>query len=299
MSATTPRRGVWIGFVVSAALLAGACSGSTNGPATEPAQEADDNQGFEAPAGLLWPEPLESLDPDDPGVWIPNVVSERPHDPEAFTQGLETLGDGRLLESTGLYGQSTIRLVDGSTGEVQRQVPLAATHFGEGLTVIDGIAIQLTWQEGIAYRWTVPDLEPLPPLRYDGEGWGICRFDDQGVTSNGSATLSWRDPETFAVTATAEVTLDGAPVDEINELECIDGHIVANVWRTNTILVIRTDGAVIAAIDASNLAAETAARDEDPDVLNGIAIGSDTTLLITGKLWSTIYEVELVATELN
>lgn len=280
--------------VVGAALLASGCGSDPAEPSAESAPAATS----------LWPEPLADLDPDEPAQWTVAVVAQRPHDPTAFTQGLELLDDGRMIESVGLYGQSDVRIVDTTTGVVETRRSLAAEHFGEGVTVVDNTAIQLTWRAGVAYRWALPSLDALPALRYDGEGWGICEFNDPDtagtddsaavvVTSNGTATLTWRNAETFEPIRTAVVVAQGAAVNQINELECVDGHILANVWQSDQILVIRDDGFVVAEIDGSTLVDATESIDDDPDVLNGIAVASETSFWMTGKLWSTLYEVEL------
>ena len=280
---------------ICAVVLAASCT-------TQASDEPSDAAAV-PPSPSPWPEALEELDPAEPAQWNVSIVSQLPHDPSSFTQGLEVLTDGRMIESVGLYGQSDVRIVDVASGTVAARQPLPAEHFGEGVTVVDDVAIQLTWRAGVAHRWSLPDLEPLPALRYDGEGWGICRFDDPlatdddgvpiVVTSDGTATLTWRVAETFEPIRTAIVVSGGAAVDQINELECVDGHVVANVWQSDQILVIRDDGFVVAEIDGSPLIETTQATDDDPDVLNGIALASDTTFWLTGKLWSTLYEVSL------
>jgi glutaminyl-peptide cyclotransferase len=237
----------------------------------------------------------ETLIPDA-GVarLVPEVVSVVAHDPEAFTQGLE-YHNGALLESTGRYGRSDRRRVDPATGEVLTLVPLPPDHFGEGLTVVDGRLVQLTWREGIAHVADPLTLEATGELRYDGEGWGLC-FDGSVLwMSDGSATLTIRDPQTFEARDRVEVRLDGAPVDQLNELECSDGLVWANRWLTTEIVAIAPGtGEVRAVVDASSLVPEGL---DDPDaVLNGIAARPDTdTFWLTGKNWPVLYEVRLVA----
>ena len=246
------------------------------------------------PPVVWWPTPLAELDPSSPPTWSIEVVTTAPHDPEAFTQGLELLDDGRLLESTGIRGQSDVRIVDRSSGLVDDRRPLEPEEFGEGLTVVDETVLQLTWQAGVARRWTLPELDPLPSFTYEGEGWGLCLLDDRLAMSDGSSTLQWRDPSTFELLATVDVTRAGEPIELINELECIDGHVVANIWKSSEVVIISPTGAVVATIDASDLVAIIASNEPERAVLNGIAAHPDGTFSMTGKLWPTRFLVRVV-----
>lgn len=225
--------------------------------------------------------------------WTVRVIERLPHDPAAYTQGLESTESG-LLESTGVRGQSTLRLVDGGSGAVIERRDLDGELFGEGLTVSRGEIIQLTWEAGRALRYDASSLEPTGEFTYDGEGWGICAADTALWMSNGTSELTRRDPGTFEPLGTVTVRRDAMPVDDLNELECVDDHVVANVWKSNEILVIEPlSGDVVATIDASALAAEIATTDEKA-VLNGIADLADGTLLLGGKRWPTFFVVEVV-----
>jgi glutamine cyclotransferase len=191
-----------------------------------------------------------------------------------------------LVESTGRYGRSDRRRVDLATGEVLASEPLPDDHFGEGLTVVGDRLIQLTWQEGIAHVADADTLAPLDTWRYDGEGWGLCHDGDRLVMSDGSATLRFRDADTFTETGAIEVTRDGEPVTRLNELEC-------NVWGATDIVAIDpASGEVRAVVDASALVPDGVDGDA---VLNGIARrpGRET-FWLTGKLWPVLYEVELI-----
>jgi glutaminyl-peptide cyclotransferase len=223
------------------------------------------------------------------------VLATHPHDPEAFTQGLE-MHDRLLYESTGLYGESDIRITEVDTGEVRTLVPLPDSAFGEGLTIVGDRIWQLTWREGYAFRRDRDTLAELDRVRYEGEGWGLCHDEraDRLVMSDGTAQLSFRDPETFELQDTVTVRQDGRPLEMINELECVDGAVWANVWLTDRIVRIDPDrGVVEAVVDVSGLL--PADQRADADVLNGIAAvpGTDT-FLITGKLWPTLYLVRFV-----
>ncbi|WFE25319.1 glutaminyl-peptide cyclotransferase [Solwaraspora sp. WMMD791] len=224
------------------------------------------------------------------------VLERYPHDPAAFTQGLE-LHDGDLYEGTGQYGESELRVVDLDTGEVRRRVALPAGDFGEGITVADSRVWQITWREGVAYERDPVTLAERRRVDYTGEGWGICHDTaaDRLVMSDGSDQLTFRDPASFAETGSVSVTRAGTPLTQINELECVDGVVWANVWQTDEIVRIDpATGAVTGQVDAAGLLSD--AERAGADVLNGIAAvpGSDE-FLITGKYWPTLLRVRFVA----
>ncbi|MQA11757.1 MAG: glutaminyl-peptide cyclotransferase [Pseudonocardiaceae bacterium] len=219
------------------------------------------------------------------------VLEVRPHDPEAFTQGLELAG-GRLYESTGQYGRSELRVVDPATGEPRRSVPLPDELFGEGLTVVGDAIWQLTWREGIALHRDRATLAETDRASYQGEGWGICADGSRLIMSDGSDRLTFRNAGTFAVTGHVKVRNGGSPVSGLNELECVNGTVFANVLNEDHLLRIDpATGAVTAIVDASELG-------QDPSntgVLNGIAaLGHRGQFLLTGKNWSHTYRVRFV-----
>jgi glutaminyl-peptide cyclotransferase len=215
-----------------------------------------------------------------------------PHDPNAFTQGLECYG-GQLFESTGLEGESTLRRVDVESGEILQQVALPDTEFGEGLTRVEDRWIQLTWQEGIAHVYDVDSFEEIETFAYDGEGWGLCYDGASLVMSDGSSRLFFRDPATFELLGDVAVTLEGSPVSNLNELECVGAWVFANVWQTDRILMIDpATGEVEEELVMSGLLT----RDEaiDADVLNGIAfLPAEGHFYVTGKLWPHLFELDL------
>lgn len=221
------------------------------------------------------------------------VVSTRPHDPGAYTQGL-LLHGGSLYESAGLYGVSSLREVDPKTGVVKRRVAVPQQYFAEGLALVGDRLIQLTWQEKVAFVYDLATFEKKGEFHYDGEGWGLCYDGRRLVMSDGSDRLTFRDPKTFAPTGSVNVTYSGRPAFQLNELECVDGMVYANVWGSDAILRIdpRT-GRTTAVIDASGLLTpDEAARAE---VLNGIAWDpAKKTFLITGKNWPKVFEVKFV-----
>ncbi len=226
------------------------------------------------------------------------IVNTFPHDEEAFTQGLEMV-DERLLESVGLRGQSDRREVDLASGAVITRQPLDPELFAEGMTERKGLLYQLTYNAGIVI---VSQAETLVDtgqrFTYAGEGWGLCAADslegEPFVMSDGSAELTIRDPESFAVLRTLEVVDgDGRPVEQLNELECVGSMVLANIWKSDLVISIDlASGAVIGVLDLSALGPD----DANPDraVLNGIAYRPSTgTYLVTGKLWPALYELEL------
>jgi glutaminyl-peptide cyclotransferase len=221
------------------------------------------------------------------------IVARYPHDPAAFTQGL-VWHDGWLLESTGLYGASSVRRVEPATGRVEQQAALPGHLFGEGLARVGDRLVQLTWREGVARVLDLASLEVVSEHRYAGEGWGLCFDGLHLVMSDGSDRLTLRDPGTFAEVGSLPVTLDGAPLTRLNELECADGWVYANVWGSDWIARIEPGSGIVRAVaDASSLLSET--ERAGADVLNGIAFDPQRRLfLVTGKLWPALFAVELM-----
>jgi len=211
------------------------------------------------------------------------------HDSGAYTQGLE-FHEGRLFESTGLYGNSTLREVNLSTGSVIRSLDLNASEFGEGMTFVDDEIIQLTWQEGIAHRYQMDTFSIVANYTYEGEGWGLAYDGQQLIMSDRTDVLTLRNATTFEIEGTLNVTLNGNPLSKINEMEMWEGILLANVYQTEEIVGIDLNsGVVILHIDASGL------RPQGAGVLNGIAFDSSTqSLWITGKEWPMMYNVTFV-----
>lgn len=231
-----------------------------------------------------------------PVTLAPEVISVRPHDPQAFTQGL-ILYEGLIYESTGHYGESTLRAVDPQTGEVLRAADVPEAYFAEGLERVGDRLIQLTWKEEKAFVYDLETFAPVGVFDYEGEGWGLCYDGETLFRSDGSAVIALHDPETFEVVAWGRVTLQGVPVERLNELECVGDYLYANVWQSDAILKIdKTNGNVVAIVDASGLLTPEEAAQSD--VLNGIAYDPETdTFLITGKNWPKVFEVRFVERE--
>jgi glutamine cyclotransferase len=220
------------------------------------------------------------------------IVRSYPHDRAAFTQGL-VLHDGKLYESTGLVGQSSLREVELETGRVIRKTDVAPPIFAEGLALVGNRLIQLTWQNARALVYDRRTFTKQGEFTYRGEGWGLCYDGKQLVMSDGSANLTFRRPADFATTRVMRVTLDGQPLDQLNELECVDGAVYANVWMRDLIVRIDAAGRVTQRIDAPNLLSPM--ERQGVDVMNGIAYDpADKTFLITGKLWPRLFRVKFV-----
>ena len=175
---------------------------------------------------------------EEPVETVPyEVVFTVPHDSAAYTQGL-LYHDRFLWESTGRYGESTVRKVDGRTGRVLMSRSLPDSLFGEGLAVVGTELVQLTWKTGVAFVYDLDSLQVRRTLRYDGEGWGLTTDGDRLIMSDGSDRLFFRDPETFEILDTVQVRDGGLPVSALNELEYIDGEVWANVYQTEWIVRI-------------------------------------------------------------
>jgi glutamine cyclotransferase len=266
--------------------LCAGCGQQPAAPAPDPvAQKAPtpSSIGLERPPkGQLWHYTYE-------------IVHAFPHDKTAFTEGLVFL-DGKLFESTGQIGQSTLREVDLESGRVMRQVAVPG-YFAEGLAVLDGKAYQLTWkaQKGFVYDAATFHLEK--EFAYASEGWGLTTDGHWLIQSDGTAQIRFIDPANFKVKRTIQVAMNGRPVDWLNELEYIHGEIFANIWTSDSVLRIDpANGAVIGEIEFTRLL-PPAERDERTDVLNGIAYDSaNDRLFVTGKYWPKVFEVRLKRT---
>jgi glutamine cyclotransferase len=229
------------------------------------------------------------------------VVREYDRGKDAFTQGFEIDGDV-LYEGTGLEGSSFVRRTSLDTMTELDRVDLPSDLFGEGITVDGDTLWQITWQDGVAIARDRDTLAEQRRVNYDGEGWGLCTqaSADRLVMSDGSSTLTFRDPTSFDAQGTVNVTLDGNPVERLNELECADdGSVYANVWQTFDIMRIDPEtGAVTAVIDSTPLwNSMSASQRGGADVFNGIAqIPGTDRFLVTGKYWPTIFEVRFTDT---
>ncbi len=221
------------------------------------------------------------------------VVNTWPHDPGAFTQGLVFL-NGVLWESTGLNGQSSLRKVDLTTGNVLKQVTVPEQYFAEGLAILDGRMFQLTWQNEKCFVYDLESFQLEKEFTYPGEGWGLTTDGHWLIMSDGTAQIRFLDPASFEEKRRITVLAHGQLVNRLNELEYIKGEIYANIWGTD--YVVRIDpvtGKVVGVIDFTGLLPEQD-RDANTDVLNGIAYDAvGDRLFVTGKRWPKLFEVRL------
>jgi glutamine cyclotransferase len=222
------------------------------------------------------------------------IVRTFPHDSNAFTQGL-AYRDGFLYEGTGLKGRSSIRKVRLETAEVVQRVDLAPEFFGEGITLLKNEIVQLTWQSKTGLVYNVSDFHVLRQFSYSGEGWGITSSGREIFMSDGTPEIRVLDSSTLAEKRRFTVHDGDTPIDQLNELEFVDGEIFANVWQTDRIARISPrNGMVVGWIDLKGLLSPMYRLDSGA-VLNGIAYDSTRKrLFVTGKLWPSIFEIRLV-----
>ncbi len=214
------------------------------------------------------------------------------HDNNAYTQGL-IFHDGRLYESTGQYGESTLRRINPKTGEIEKKVKIEDKYFSEGIVLLNGKIYMLTWIARLGFIFDLNTLEKSGEFTYSGEGWGITTEGKYLIISDGSNVLKYLDPQTFREVKRVRVFFNGSPLNYINELEYINGEIHANLYGSDQIARIDPEsGYVLGFIDLSPLK-NTVAGYQNLDVLNGIAYDKDTkTYYVTGKNWPYIYTVD-------
>ena len=238
-------------------------------------------------------EPTASASAEQTARFGYRVVQVFPHDPHAFTQGL-IFRDGVLYESTGQEGKSELRKVRLETGEVLGRRAVDAQHFAEGLADFGDRLFQLTWRSQVGFVYGLHDFEPQRTFSYVGEGWGLASDAKRLIMSDGTATLRFIDPDSLRETGRMQVTEQGRPISNLNELEVVKGQIFANVWQSDHIVVIEpSDGRVVGRIDLTGLLP----FEDRPgvDVLNGIAWDrARDRLFVTGKWWPKLFEIELV-----
>ncbi len=238
---------------------------------------------------------------EDKTVFIPEnlsyqVIAEYPHDPAAYTQGL-IWHNGKLIEGTGQFGESNLRIVDLETGNVLKQVANKEEIFGEGITLLDGKIYQITWQNKKGYVYDAESLSLIKEFTINTEGWGLNNNGKQLIYSDGSSNLYFLDTANFRELNRLSVTDNFGPVGNLNELEWIEGSVFANRYQTDLIYKIDPEnGRVTGRIDFSLLKGTSGITIKDPynEVLNGIAYDSATgRIFITGKYWSKMFEIKI------
>lgn len=220
------------------------------------------------------------------------VVHEYPHDPNAFTQGLIVRG-GFFYESTGLEGQSTVRKVEIQTGRVVQKRDLEARFFAEGMTDWSGQLVQLTYTTNVGFVYDLASFEPRGTFAYSGQGWGLTHDGNRLIMSDGTPELRFLDPITHRELGRVKVHDGATPIEDLNELEFVQGQVYANVWHTDRIAVIDpASGAVTSWINLAGL--KPAAARHSEAVLNGIAFDAAAgRLFVTGKLWPSLFEIRV------
>ncbi len=229
-------------------------------------------------------------------VYSYRVREAFPHDPRAFTQGLQ-YHDGYLYEGTGLLGFSSLRKVEPATGRVLRQVSLPESYFGEGIAIWSNRIHQLTWRNHVGFIYDLETFRRIGDFAYEGEGWGLAYDGRRAIMSDGSHRLRFLDPATLDPIGALDVTLDGNPLRGLNELAIIRGEIWANVFPSDMLARIDPDsGAVTGLIDLSGLLGPEHRGGHAVDVLNGVAYDEEgDRIFVTGKLWPRLFVIEVIA----
>jgi len=247
---------------------------------------------------MSWPsiigQPSHAAGTQPPREYTFKVVNVFPHDTAAFTQGL-VYRDGFLYEGTGLNGRSQLRKVRLETGEVVQHADLSSEFFGEGIAIAGNKIFQLTWQSQVGFVYNLADFKLLRQFSYPGEGWGLTSHGNEIFMSDGTADIRVLDAATFKEKRRFTVRDGATPIDQLNELEFVEGELFANVWQTDRIARISpASGKVVGWIDLTGLLSPVFRHREDA-VLNGIAYdAAHKRLFVTGKLWPKIFEIQLV-----
>ncbi len=237
---------------------------------------------------------VEVVSSIEPKLLSYTIVNTFPHDPAAFTEGLEFYGD-HLYESTGRNGESNFRKIDYKTGKVLQQVNIDKKYFGEGITFINGKLFQLTWQEKTGFIYDANTLKLEKTFSYDKniEGWGMTNDKEFIYQSDGTEKIWKMNPENQKMIDYINVYTNNDKIKSVNELEWIDGKIYGNIWQKDAIVIVDpTTGSVEAVVDLSGLRSKV--TNQEAEVLNGIAYNPTTkTIFITGKNWNKLFEIKI------
>ncbi|MBO0324169.1 glutaminyl-peptide cyclotransferase [Muricauda sp. CAU 1633] len=244
-------------------------------------------------------EKLRLLAPSAPEIYTYDIINTYPHDPTAYTQGLE-FNNGMLYESTGKRGASTVRKVNYETGEVLQKIDMENTVFGEGITILNNQLYQLTWQSGMGYVYNPENLEQIKTFTYgeSREGWGLCNDGEKLYKSDGTEKIWFLDPETLQEQGHIETVTNKSIFNKANELEYVNGKIYANVYQKESMMIIdATSGAIEGVVNFGGLKSKVNRGPEWDDtnsVLNGVAYNKEKeTLFVTGKNWDKLFEVKI------
>ncbi len=243
---------------------------------------------------------IEILAKDAPAVYSYKIINTFPHDKDAYTQGLE-YKDGFLYETTGRRGQSTLRKVDIKTGEVLQKVGLDKKYFGEGMTILNNKIYWLTWQARKGFVYDLDTFKQVGEFDYNhsNEGWGLTHNDNELIKSDGTNKIWFLNSENQKEKRNIQVYTNKYPVDNLNEIELINGKIYANKWQQNSIVIINSETGVVEGVANLNGLRDIVAKEQNlepsDDVLNGIAYDSENNrLFVTGKHWGKLFEIELI-----
>ncbi len=239
--------------------------------------------------------PVEVVSDIIPDHYTYRVIREFPHDPKAYTQGLEYV-DGYLYEGTGNYGESSLRKEDLETGQILKFRNLPSDIFGEGITYLHNKIYQITYKAQVGFIYNAANFELIQKFYYQNkEGWGLCNNGTQILMSDGSNQIYFMDTTYFSQQKKIEVFDNKGPVDLLNELELIKGRLYANRYTTNEIVIIDpATGKVEGKIDMSGILKP---EDRHPgiDYFNGIAYDKkNNRIFVTGKYWPKLYQVEFI-----
>jgi glutamine cyclotransferase len=235
--------------------------------------------------------------PTKPKVYSYKLRNSYPHDIQAYTQGLEFVGE-ILYESTGQYGSSSLRKVNYKTGEIIQKLPIDNSYFAEGITHMNGSIIQLTWKKKMGFVYNAEDLTLTKSFKYNQspEGWGLCNDNEYLYKTDGSQKLWVLDPETYEEIDSKDIVTHNTFLSKVNELEYVDGLIYGNTYQFNKDVMIIIDpktGIVVGVVDFSGLK-EQVRQHNQLDVFNGIAYHPKRkTFFVTGKYWDKLFEVEI------
>lgn len=230
-----------------------------------------------------------------PVLYTYKVLEYYPHDIKAYTQGLEFSND-TLYESTGMKTRSSLRKTDYLSGEVLKKIDLADQYFGEGLTILNNKIYQLTWRENTGFIYQLDTMEKIGSFVYNQsrEGWGLCNNGEKIFKSDGTEKIWTLNSENLAEESYIEIYTNNSVIDNVNELEWVEGKIYANVYQKDAIAIVDPNtGAVQGVIDLKGLQAMVT-QHTTLDVLNGIAYkGEPNILYVTGKNWDKLFKIEI------
>ena len=229
-----------------------------------------------------------------PSIYTYRVINSYPHDKNAYTQGLE-IHDGFIYESTGQNGNSSLRKVELKTGRVLKQINLEQQYFGEGITKFGDEIIMLTYKKGIGFIYDFETFEQKGTFNYNKEGWGLTNDGNRLLKTDGSERIQFLDPSTKNVTGFIEAYTNKRKVEQLNELEYIEGKIYANVYQQNSLLIIDAKTGKVEGVANLTGLKNLVEQHAKLNVLNGIAYDKETSkLYVTGKNWSKLFEIELI-----